>query len=58
MKIKNSWWYGVIWSAWLGFWLGHLGCEVSSLKFWYIFLPIVIFADLERRESKKEDNGV
>ena len=53
--MKRSWWYGVAWSFWLGYWLGNLGCDATHLKFWYIFVPIVILADLEAKERKKDN---
>lgn len=53
--MKKSTIYGIIWSGWLGFWLGNLGAGLLTLKFWYIFLPIVIFAELEKDSHKKDE---
>lgn len=50
--MKRSWWYGVMWSVWLSYWLGNLGCNFSQLKFWYIWLPIVILANMEANARK------
>ena len=53
--MKNSWWYGFIWSSWLTFWLINLGCDITNLKFWYIFVPIVILVNLEAKELKNDE---
>lgn len=47
--------YGILWSSWLGFWLGNLNVSFLSLKFWVIFLPIIILTSLENEASKNNE---
>lgn len=53
--MKKSTIYGIIWSFWLGYWLADLGAGVLTLKFWYIFLPIVAFVGLEKNAEKNNN---
>lgn len=45
--MKKSTIYGIIWSAWLGYWLSVLGANLLTWQFWLIFVPVVIFVNLE-----------
>ena len=47
--------YGMLWSGWLGVWLGSLNVSFLSLKFWVIFLPIAILASLENDAFKNNE---
>jgi hypothetical protein len=53
--MRKSTIYGIIWSFWLGYWLGSLGADLLTLKFWYIFLPIVVFVELEKNAHKNDE---
>jgi len=55
--MKKSLIYGVIWSSWLGYWLGDLGVHCYQLKFWIIFMPIVILANQETKRTVEERGG-
>lgn len=56
--MKKSTTYGFLWAAWLGWWVGALGVHIYEIKFWIIFMPIVILVGLEadsRVEEEKDD---
>jgi hypothetical protein len=52
--MKKSTLYGIIWSGWLGYWLATLGASLFTWQFWVIFIPIVIFTNLET-QAKMDD---
>ena len=53
--MKKSTIYGIIWSAWLGFWLGSLGFSILTWQFWFIFIPVIIFTGLEKNAYREEE---
>ncbi len=52
--MKKSTIYGILWSAWLGYWLGKLGYSLLTWEFWIIFIPVVIFTNLEKKAFNEE----
>ena len=55
--MKKSTIYGIIWSAYLGASLAKLGLSITDMKFWIIFMPIVIFVSLERKAYHNEEKN-
>ena len=45
--MKKSILLGILWSMWLTYWLTDLGVNVLTLKFWLIYLPIIMIAGWE-----------
>lgn len=54
--MKRSTIYGIIWSAWLGGWLGYMGFGLFTWQFWVIFIPVVVFSSLEAKAKINEEN--
>ena len=52
--MKKSTLYGMFWGGWLGGWLGYLGYGLLTWQFWVIFIPVVIFATIEKTTFKEE----
>lgn len=55
--MRKSLIYGLIWAAWLSGWLGAMGVDCTTLKFWLIFVPVVIFTNLEKNAFKNENKN-
>jgi hypothetical protein len=52
--MKKSTIYGMVWSAWLGYWLANLGYGFLTWEFWFVFVPVIIFTNLEKKAFNEE----
>jgi hypothetical protein len=52
--MKKNTIFGIIWGAWLGGGLALLGAGLLTIKFWLIFVPVTVFATLEKIYYKDE----